>query len=276
MKKLMYLKDDPILYSNETNRKLPMEEYNLFNDDTLNKIFTSSLKIDYFGEDWYRGHAVVQACKELFSDISKIRYPGLENKVLISRRVRGYILEFDLFLKHWEKYLIDKCEDGAELYKKYTHNAFDTNESYALICAFRNYMVHCNDIIHHINISFEGIRILVNRDFVLNDYDWTGAKKKLLKRQREEIDLLKAIRDSFEEIGRLQSVFIDRFITTDIISSCEYLQDIHNRLALINAKAFYIFDFNDIENKNAYQNVGYIELNWKLYDAILKKKEINE
>lgn len=278
MKKIIYIKDSPILYTNQRGRNISSDECKVFDDEEINKIYASSLRLEKFIFDWRRGESIRQAYFDLYSSLKGADSPNFSNRVFISRRVRGYILEFDLFLNHWKKYLTEKLNNGGELYQAIVSKMFDTNDSYALICAFRNYLVHSNDLDHHINISFDGVRILVNRDYILSDFNWPEAKRELLKRQNEEIDLIKAIKESFEAIGEIQSAFLDLIITDELKNDCVFLNEMHKKVSLINGKVFYSIEMKDNELGNSKEqgiplDVGYVEINWDMYNKILNKEK---
>lgn len=269
---VMYLKSKPIQHHGVIGRELPLAKSPLFTDEEANKMFHAASIMERLFNNLFRMSSIEEAYLELGAEIVGIQGPNPERDRRIIRRVRSYVLEYDIFLKHWEKYFAEWVKDGKNKYKKITNAAFDENEAYALICTIRNYLVHADDIVHGQHIVFDNFKLWADRNRIINDMDWPKAKRELLQRQQEEIDILKLIDDSLTTIKTIHDKFMDCQLTEKVKESCNYLNMMFGRTLPVKAVAWYVFDFKGEESVPGCPTMGmgadYIELNWQGYRAV--------
>ena len=203
------------------------------------------------------------------------------NHELLERRIRSYILEVDILLKHWEKFLGHRGND--KVFSNITHKEFDSCEAYALVCTFRNYLVHSSDIMHGQHKGFDGVKIWADRDFILKDFKWPAAKRDLLKKQDKKIDVVKVLEESFPAVDRVHNAALELLIDKQLKEDCNYLCKCAVKTTLIiNAIDWFVFDFKGTEPVNMSNVIGgvpgmgvdYYRLNWDAYKAI--KAFVNE
>lgn len=67
----------------------------------------------------------------------------------LERKLRSYILEFRIYLAHWEKYIAHhpRAKEYQQLFKQLTNDAYANNDEYAMAYMLRNYVTHANDLI---------------------------------------------------------------------------------------------------------------------------------
>lgn len=69
---------------------------------------------------------------------------------------------------------------------------------------------------------------------------------------------------------------MDYQITKEIIDSCNYLNEMYNKTLNVNATAWFVFDFKNINNASSIYDlingvyINYIKLNWIGYNAVKK------
>lgn len=269
---VIYMKSDPIQHSGVPGREIPMAESNLFTEDESARMFQAAVSMDRLFNNMFRMSSVEEAYAELKVQLVGIKGPNPELERRIIRRVRSYILEYDIFLKHWERYFAKRVKDGKRRYKEITHPAFDDNEAYALICTLRNYLVHSDDIVHGQHIGFDGFGLWADRALIINDMDWPNAKRNLLQRQPEKIDILKLIDDSLEPIKDVHDKLIECLLTEEVKEDCDYLNSMFGRTIPVKSVAWYIWDFkgHELVPGCTAEGVGanFIQLNWQGYRAM--------
>lgn len=269
---VFYLKGKPIQHPGVLGRELPMVKSALFTSEEADKMFHTALIMDKLFNNLFRTHSIEEAYSELKIQVTGIKGPNPERDRRIIRRVRSYILEYDIFLKHWEKYFADCVEDGKQKYREVVSNEFDNNDAYALMCTLRNYLAHSDDIVHGQHIGFDNFKIWASWDRLIQDLDWPKAKKELLQRQPEKIDILQLIDDSLPPIKEVHEKFMDFLLTEKVKESWYYLNQMYGRTIPIKASAWYVFDFKGQELVPGCPTKGvgadYIELNWQGYRAV--------
>jgi len=106
----------PIQHPGEQGRELPLVAFHGFSDLEKEHLFLSAGRIENFFNNFDRNESLNDAYHELMEVCTdKIQGPDKKRTNLIVRRIRSYILEVDIFLKHWEKYFgsLDKKRHGA-------------------------------------------------------------------------------------------------------------------------------------------------------------------
>lgn len=269
MKQILYMAGKPIKHPGVEGRELPLRPAPEFNAFECEHIFMAAGRMEKFINYIARFNSVADSFREFLEAVENDA--GHE---LLERRIRSYILEVDILLKHWEKFFGHRGK--GEDFKNIMHKEFDSCEAYALICIFRNYLVHSSDIMHGQHKGFDGIKIWADRDLILNDYKWSAAKKELLKKQDKKIDLIKVIQETFPSVDRIHNAALELLIDKQVKEDCDYLCKCTARTILINATDWFVFDFKGHELVNMPSIIGgvpgigldYYRLNWNAYKAI--------
>lgn len=238
-----YLKSDSIHHLGEEGRELPLKISPLFNELDSEHLFSSATHMEHFFNNIFRNESLNDAYCELFDVCKDIKGTDRRRDALIIRRVRSYILEVDIFLKHREKYLGHKGEEFKTSFKTITSESYDTNEAYALICALRNYLVHSDDVTHGEHIGIGEFKIWADRDILIKDGNLSASGKRILLKQEKRIDLLDVIQKSLPVVNQVHSKLMNCLIDENLKSDCKYLIEAGKRIVLINAKAWFVFNF---------------------------------
>lgn len=276
MKQILYMDGVPIKHPGVAGRELPLKPAIEFNSIECEHIFMAAGRIENFLNHVSRFNSVKDSFREFFEAVE-----GNCPHILLERRIRGYILEVDILLKHWEKFLVNKGKKKD--FENITHKEFDGCEAYALICTFRNYLVHSSDIMHGQHKGFDGMRIWADRDYIINDFNWSKAKRKLLEKQEKRIDLVSVLESSFPAVSRVHNAALELLIDKQVKEDCDYLCECSYKTSLIKATDWFIFDFKGIESVNMPPYIGgvlglgadYLRLNWNGYKAIKAYVEEN-
>lgn len=270
---IVFMKSKPIQYEGMNGRELPIEDCKLFTDDEAENIYEKAGKMERFFEDIFRNETFNEVARELFEICPKVQSSGEIISFRIKTYVRSYILEADIFIKHWERYMIRKGESYKDKFKEISSEIYDNNEAYALLSILRNYLVHSNDVIHGVHIGFDGLKIWTDRDALLNDIQWSKGKRELLERQEKKIDLLRVIKESMISLNDLHDMLLNNIITEDLRNDCKYLVEMRKRILLFNVYAWAAFKFTERKSDLDISPLGidYRPLNWNGYKAIYDK-----
>lgn len=259
----------PIKHPEIEGRELPLRPAPEFSSVECEHIFMSAGRMENFINHILRFNSVTEAYAEFLAAVENdARHEVLE------RRIRSYILEVDILLKHWEKFLSHKGKKKA--FENITHKEFDSCEAYALICTFRNYLVHSSDIMHGQHKGFDGMKIWADRDSIIKDFNWPKAKRELLEKQEKRIDLVEVLEASFPAVDRVHNAALELLIDNQVKEDCDYLCSCAAKTVLINATDWFVFDFKGIESVNMPPYIGgvpglgldYFRLNWNGYKAM--------
>lgn len=272
---VVYMKENPVQHKGKTGREVNFEDSKLFTEPEIEKIFQAAGKIEVFFEDIFRNESFNEAAQELFEACDNLHSPDEMRSLRIKRYVRSCILEADIFLKHWERYMRHREVGDGNVFKQITSEIYDTNEAYAILCILRNYLVHSNDVVHGVHIGFDGLKIWTDRDIVLRDIEWSKAKKELLQRQEKKIDLLKVIKDSNDALNIIHDSMLSKIVTDELKEQCEFLVNMGKKTVMINSDVWFVFRFTgDEENKENIAlglGVDYYQLYWNRYRAVWEK-----
>lgn len=116
------------------------------------------------------------------------------NRHTAERLCRGVLFEFKAFLDHTEKLLkktYGKTSEAVLIFKKGTHNAYDTCAEYAFMYHLRNSMQHFNSIVHSFvspnKRSF--LQPCSNPSLLLQDSGWKDEVRCYIQSTIGNIDL---------------------------------------------------------------------------------------
>lgn len=223
-----------LVYINTTNidgskRKDSFITCTLFPEDKVKELFDAATTVEKLLSNMMRITAVVETNDELLAELQKINSDDRLTIARIDRRFRAYVMEFKLFLYHWEKYISDlkkinkKYGDLYEnLYRTITKAAYDTCEEYVLATVLRNYVVHAYDSISHLHIDGGNSKAYVLKDDLLH-FKMSAAAKKVVQKQPELINLAVVAQKSLEALHKIQEILIEYQLTEDVVEAVNKL-----------------------------------------------------
>lgn len=162
---------------------------------------------------------------------------------LLHRRIeqwaKAFLSEFSILLNHWEK---KSTHEGAEkhgLFKKLTHQSYDSCPEYGFVYNLRNYAIHGGTVVSRIHgeIGCQYIQPLANRDRLLSDYrKWKPNEIDFLLQQPEYFDLYPIFQKAYSVIQSLHYNMMDAQLTTQTIADCDLLTALHHRMLSLNSE----------------------------------------
>lgn len=268
-----YMAGEPIQHPGARGRELPLKECNYFSELEAVHMYLSAQRIEGFFDHVMRE----QSFHEAYDELMEVWKDESISHIRLERRIRSYILEVDIFLKHWEKFLghIGKSND----YKRITSQKFDSNDAYALTCTLRNYLVHSGDLIHGKHVDFKERKIFADRKRILKDISWPKAKKELISRQEKQIDLIALAENSFPVFEEVHYELLKLLVNKQLVDDCDYLLSMEPRTILVNATKWLVIKETGLEFVKNFP--GYIgatpsigmdfqTLEWNKYKALKK------
>lgn len=280
-------------------------EFNRFSEEQINAILTSAQKMDALLFHAGRITPVTEAYREFASLLVLVieRKVGLQ-QAPFEKNLNSYISQFDMYKNHWEKYIKttlmknnpSKSHLMEDVFVCETHASFDSKTGYALACCIRDFMTHSNSIIDHIGTSTDGLRITMQRDRLLNDFNWNQTKRGLIGSQNEELNLINIVAESYGELLRINESLLDAMLDGEIANCCEILMAAYKVITESGIKSnepgfksseWILYRFTEVGTLNVpadfpgnqrgesvtTQSVGmdWIGLRWDWYDAIYEK-----
>jgi hypothetical protein len=158
----------------------------------------------------------------------------------LARAVINWLTSFRLFLDHTSTDINRRFgEDSDELnaYEGATHEAYDRSAAYRLISRFRNYVQHCG-------MPFSSVRggildeetrstyieFVMDRNELLEGFDWNQREREDLGNQPEEMDVIALIDETMRELRTISRTVLN--IDVDhAIQNVEILEEALERIA---------------------------------------------
>ena len=232
-----------LLYKNKGfdvlgRRNKELKEYTLIPNEGKEKLFASAQKANKFLQDNGRFFSVIDA----FEDIEKLNknFTGVDRRwqFYISRKVRSYFLEVDIYLKHLERYT-GKLGKGDK-FKKITSKAYDENKYYAMAYILRNYISHAQDAIHEMQWDHSGYKLWVYQSKLLNDIKISNSGRQIINEFSEKIDLFEIIYSSYESLMQVHESILNLLLSVEIKDALLFLNEIYDNNEFANNSSFYI------------------------------------
>lgn len=115
----------------------------------------------------------------------------------------------------------------------------------------------------------------MDRDILIKDGKLSASAKKIVLNQEKRINLLEVIQKSLPTVNQVHDKLMDCLIDEELESNCKYLIEAGKRTALINAKAWFVFNFTGYKNVKVPYIIGgvpgisadYVQLIWQGYEA---------
>lgn len=147
-----------------------------------------------------------------YVDYSKtVNEPSREADIKLERLARSYFLEFSVFLEHWKSYIRanGKWKQFKAVFEQQTHDAFDSNDNYALAAMLRNYIAHSADIIQGRFWGAGHYDIGCSKEVLLKDPIFNETKKRIIKRQPAQfISLTPIMRGALDKLQEIHKAFL--------------------------------------------------------------------
>lgn len=202
---------------------------------------------------------------------------------LINMRLRTFVLEFRVYLEHWEKHI--KHENTAyELFKKLTSDAYDHNDEYVLVYGLRNFAAHIDNLI---NYTFAGqdngvFEPLISRSALLEHKDAFNTKTVSIidHYDTEAIHLRSIMTKSIKLLNDIHNKMMAFYLNQEVIDAAKIMGEAYNviKRKRIHANRWFYIEFENlyIMCQNSYNDICYPNgngfsskyIDWERYTSI--------
>ena len=223
---------DPIINGHQSREMIP-EEADVSSDD-VQRLKIAIDRLRNLVANVYRINAAKDAAQEYHVSLASLNSDNIEAMLTLDRKLRSYVIEYDMFLDYWEAYIahhkrIDGSSDEQLIieYKKLfgdlTHKNYDEHVEYQLLDMIRNQTAHVQSPVNHIHIGVDGNEAFSCRDVLLSKCKSGENKKRILHNQPEEIALSPIVDVTVKCLQEIHDGLIDFQIDDLVAEECKYI-----------------------------------------------------
>lgn len=234
---------------------------NLFSEEETALIRSAVFVLNRYSTNLNRLDGVRDAYHEFKDELKNLDSNSPQSKSTVDRRFRAFILEWKLFLDHFDRYIKDGAQtgywkDASETEKKQYLDAFRRyfedvkdprcqSDKFNLAAVIRNHIQHANNAIDRTDWQ----RIYINRDKLLGDDRVNASQKAALKSQPEFIDLETIADGAVEVIGEIHEQLLNFMVDDETADAALTMLKAHNRIleAGIESDRWVICGMSEIE-----------------------------
>lgn len=214
----------------------------LFNEEETISIKSAVSVLDRYFTNLDRLDGVKDAYQEFKDELKNLDSKNPRSKATVDRRFRAFILEWKLFLDHFDRYIKDGAQTGywrgvsdAEkdvylaAFRRYFDDVKDPqqqSDAFNLAAVIRNHVQHANDAIDRTDWK----KIFISRDKLLADERVNTSQKTVLQKQAEFIDLETVADGAVEVIQRIHEQLLNFMVDGETIDAAVTLLNAHNRI----------------------------------------------
>lgn len=139
---------------------------------------------------------------------------------------RNYLFSIRTYLDHWETRLKREYKDNEgflNLFKEVTHREFDENIEYRIAYRLRNYVQHCNSLVHFITtrVNDNEIHLFADINKLLGEFsEWKKEEIEFLEIHKEKIELMVLFRIMKASLNRINNSLINYEFTEELLYDC--------------------------------------------------------
>ena len=232
-------------------------------------MFNCACRANKFLDDNERIFSVMDAYKEI-GDLQK-EFQGVNRRwhFLITRKIRSYFLETDIYIKHLERYMSKLGR--SSYFKEITSKTSDENKYYAMSCILRNYIVHAEDIIHEEHWDVLKYNIWTLKSKILEDIHLSKSSKQIIHSFDEKIDILDVIAGSYSAIMELHKNILNSLLDDEVKDVFDFMDEVYKSIVLVNASSWFILKGDFLSFNNLPIDVDYQPLYWNDYQLVKKE-----
>ena len=212
-----------------------------------------------------------------------LTHPNLHNDIALERKARSFFIEFDIFHDHWKKYMSfrNRKEEFDDVFTKETHDAFDSNDQYALATIIRNYAAHQSDVIQGRFWGNNTYDVGASKGVLLDDKKLNATKRNIINKQPAQfISLSPIMRSALETLKAIHLAFLKFDIDDKDIKAARTISNIINsikdkdlsekRLYFVNSvrTPLTVYSADNIPLETVYATEQ-IPFDWKEYTHVL-------
>jgi len=214
----------------------------LFDEDGTGAIKSAVTVLNRYFTNLDRLYGVKDAYQEFKDELKKLASNNPRSKPTVDRRFRAFILEWKLFLDHFDRYISDGAQtvywkgvsDEAKAqylaaFRNYFNDVKDPrhqSDAFNLAAVIRNHVQHANDAIDHTDWK----KVFISRDKLLNDERVNASQKAALQKQQEFIDLEVVADGAVDVIGKIHEQLLNFMVDGETAEAALTLLNAHNRI----------------------------------------------
>lgn len=214
----------------------------LFNEEETAAIKSAVTVLNRYFTNLDRLDGVKDAFHEFKDELKNLDSRNPRSKATVDRRFRAFILEWKLFLDHFDRYIKDGAQTGywkgvsdaeKERYLAALRRYFDDvkdpqqqSDAFNLAAVIRNHVQHANDAIDHTDWE----KVFISRDKLLADERVNASQKAALQKQAEFIDLETVADGAVEVIGKIHEQLLNFMVDAETSEAALTLLNAHNRI----------------------------------------------
>ena len=224
------------------HNQLGFHRCNLYNEEETASIKSAVAVLNRYFTNLDRLDGVKDAYQEFKNELKNLDSRNPRSKATVDRRFRAFILEWKLFLDHFDRYIKDGAQTGywknvseaeKEQYLAAFRRYFDDvknpqhqSDSFNLAAVIRNHVQHANDAIDHTDWK----KVFISRDKLLKDDRVNASQKKALQMQPEFIDLEVVADGALEVIGKIHEQLLNFMVDRETAEAALTMLNAHNRI----------------------------------------------
>lgn len=242
--------------SADGKREWNFRQCTLFSEEETQKLSESLSVMDRLFLNMERSFSVQEIFQELSAELSNLKTDDIYGIKRVDRLFRTYVIEWQLFLDHWNRYISDLKKTDAEygavyetLFQDVTSVAYDSCDEYVLAHVIRNYVVHGYDSINHCHINGIRNQIFIGRDNLFR-INVAASAKPIIQKQPDSIDLMLVAEKSMSALMTVQEQLMDYQITTSVGEAAANLLDAKQRIDEAGIEADLWMLIGDVEPKH--------------------------
>lgn len=215
---------------------------NLFDEAETASIKSSVTVLNRYFTNLDRLDGVKDAYQEFKDELKNLNREDTRSKATVDRRFRAFILEWKLFLDHFDRYISDGAQtvywkgvnekekvQYLAAFRTYFNDVKDPqqqSDAFNLAAVIRNHVQHANDAVDRTDWK----TVFINRDKLLADDRVNASQKAALQKQGEFIDLETVADGAVEVIEKIHEQLLNFMVDAETADAALILLNAHNRI----------------------------------------------
>jgi len=241
--------------------RLAFHKSNLFNEQETEKIKSSVTVLERFFTNLNRLDGVRAAYQEFKDELKNLDRNNPDHLPTIDRRFRAFILEWKLFLDHFQRYIENGAQTGCwktatdaekreylDAFQRYFNDVKDPrkqSDAFNLAAVIRNHIQHAYDAIDHT----DGKKVYISREKVSSGPKVTASQKAALGKQPEFIDLETVADNALVELEKIHEQLLNFMVDSEVAEAAAVLTEAYSKIVVAGIKSdrWVICGFGEME-----------------------------
>ena len=259
---LAYIDREETLPSGKKQHQLT--QCTLFNVDQTEQIKKSVSVMNRFFDNMFRLDGVRDAYKEFKNELGNLDIMDEKSVSTVDRRFRAYVLEWKLFIDHWERFIKDGAQTAfwqditedvkakyleafERVFKDVTTETYEKQDDYVLATAIRNHVSHAFNAVD--KTDYNAKKVYIDRYRILTSHKVSASQKEVLERQERYIDLEMVADGSLKAAEHVDEELLNFMIDSKATEAAAILLSAYTEVqkAGLEAKHWIICEFGSVE-----------------------------